>query len=286
MFVVDVWTERSPSTSSTSRRQAARRRHRVERRPRRAARNGPGRRLLAPALHQQRPARARRDSCDSLSASRLTTTCPTWHGVITGRVAANSGTGESHEDAVEGRMAIGAAVRSRDRRGIAGGVVAATQLERRSRAQRLARQKADRGIERRVDRLLARMTLDEKLQQVQLLSDGQITDADARRGVGSVFSLVDPARIDSCRRSRSRSRGSASRSCSRTTPSTAIGRSSRSRSARPAASIPNVAAERPQYGARESAAVGLKQIYSPMVDVSHEARDGAASPRRAARTRT
>ena len=55
---------------------------------------------------------------------------------------------------------------------------------------------ADKGIERKVDDLLRKMTLDEKLQQLQLLSDGQITDADARAGVGSVFSLTDPAKIN------------------------------------------------------------------------------------------
>ena len=53
-----------------------------------------------------------------------------------------------------------------------------------------------RSIEQRVDPLLAKMTTKEKLQQVQLLSDGQITDADAKAGVGGVFSLVDPAKID------------------------------------------------------------------------------------------
>ena len=37
---------------------------------------------------------------------------------------------------------------------------------------------------------------------------------------------------------------------------------------------PNVAATDHRIGARESAAVGLKQIYSPMVDVSHEPRWG------------
>ena len=40
------------------------------------------------------------------------------------------------------------------------------------------------------------MTLDEKLQQIQLLSDGQITDEDASKGVGGVFSLVDPVKIN------------------------------------------------------------------------------------------
>ena len=40
------------------------------------------------------------------------------------------------------------------------------------------------------------MTLTEKLQQLQLLSDGQITDADAAAGVGGVFSLTDPVKIN------------------------------------------------------------------------------------------
>ncbi len=40
---------------------------------------------------------------------------------------------------------------------------------------------------------------------------------------------------------------------------------------------PNVGAQDHKFGARESAAVGLKQIYSPMVDVSHEPRWGRIS---------
>ena len=59
-----------------------------------------------------------------------------------------------------------------------------------------ARGAADRGIEERVNALLRRMNLDEKLQQIQLLSDGQVTKDDARKGVGSVFSLVDPEKIN------------------------------------------------------------------------------------------
>ena len=58
------------------------------------------------------------------------------------------------------------------------------------------RHPASRTIEQKVDDLLAQMTTQEKLQQVQLLSDGQITDADAQAGVGSVFSLVDPEKIN------------------------------------------------------------------------------------------
>ena len=51
-------------------------------------------------------------------------------------------------------------------------------------------------IEHKVNALLRKMTLDEKLQQLQLLSDGQITDDEAKAGVGGVFSLTDPAKID------------------------------------------------------------------------------------------
>src|SRR3954449_1081647 len=78
---------------------------------------------------------------------------------------------------------------------VAGGVVAATRSSDES-ALAPARHAADRGIERKVDRLLSQMTVGEKLQQLQLLSDGQITDADAKNGVGAVFSLVDPAKIN------------------------------------------------------------------------------------------
>src|SRR5689334_6595465 len=51
-------------------------------------------------------------------------------------------------------------------------------------------------IENKIDALLGKMTVQEKLQQVQLLSDAQITDADAKAGVGGVFSLTDPALIN------------------------------------------------------------------------------------------
>ena len=60
----------------------------------------------------------------------------------------------------------------------------------------VTRQPANGNIERKIDKLVRQMTVDEKLQQVQLLSDGQITDADAKAGVGGVFSLTDPAKID------------------------------------------------------------------------------------------
>src|SRR5919107_5265994 len=79
-----------------------------------------------------------------------------------------------------------------------GGVVAGTRQPQQAapRAAQSAASAEDARVERRIDDLLARMTTQEKLQQVQLLSDGQITDADAKDGVGGVFSLVDPERIN------------------------------------------------------------------------------------------
>ena len=49
---------------------------------------------------------------------------------------------------------------------------------------------------------------------------------------------------------------------------------------------PQVASDDAMFGARESAAVGLKQTYAPMVDVSHEPRWGriAEARRRGSRT--
>ena len=60
----------------------------------------------------------------------------------------------------------------------AGGVVAATQSSDEAALQPTRERGRPRDRAPR-DSLLARMTLDEKLQQIQLLSDGQITDADA-----------------------------------------------------------------------------------------------------------
>ena len=74
---------------------------------------------------------------------------------------------------------------------VAGAVVAGTRSSD-ATALQPTRHAASQGIERKVDDLLKQMTLDEKLQQVQLLSDGQITDADAKAGVGAVFSLDGP----------------------------------------------------------------------------------------------
>ena len=133
---------------------------------------------------------------------------------------------------------------------------------------------ADQGIEKKVDALLSRMTVDEKLEQVQLLSDGQITDDDAEQGVGGVFSLTDPAKINHFQRvavKKSRLHIPILFAYDtihgyRTIFPVPLGAAS--------SFDPKVASKDASIGARESATVGIKQIYSPMVDVSHEPRWG------------
>src|SRR5689334_266841 len=158
----------------------------------------------------------------------------------------------------------------------AGGVFAATRGGD-DGALAKPRPSADQAIERKVDQLLRRMTVEAKLQQVTLLSDGQITDKDAQAGVGGVFSLTDPTKIDhfqhvAVQQSRlhipilfafDTIHGF------RTTFPIPLGAAS--------SFDPNVVTADDTIGARESATVGIKQIYSPMVDVSHEARWGRIS---------
>jgi beta-glucosidase len=149
---------------------------------------------------------------------------------------------------------------------VAGGVLAATRSDDES-ALAPTRQAANQGIERKVDELLRKMTLDEKLQQVQLLSDGQITDADAKAGVGGVFSLTDPAKIDHFQHiavEQSRLHIPILFAYDtihgyRTVFPIPLGAAS--------SFDPSVVAADHTVGARESATVGIKQIYSPMVDV-------------------
>lgn len=137
-----------------------------------------------------------------------------------------------------------------------------------------SRQRPGDSIERRVDALVARMTTPEKLQQVQLLSDGQVTDADAEAGVGGVFSLVDPVKINQLQHvavEQSRLHIPILFAYDtihgyRTIFPTPLGAAS--------AFDPAVARADGVVGARESATVGLKQVYGPMVDVSHEPRWG------------
>jgi beta-glucosidase len=159
---------------------------------------------------------------------------------------------------------------------VAGGVLAGSNSSDEA-ALRPTRSAPDRGIERKVNALVAKMTLEEKLQQIQLLSDGQITDADAKAGVGGVFSLVDPDRINHYQHiavEQSRLHIPILFAYDtihgyRTIFPIPLGTAS--------SFDPKVAQTDAKIGARESATVGIKQIYSPMVDVSHEARWGRIS---------
>jgi beta-glucosidase len=160
--------------------------------------------------------------------------------------------------------------------GAAGGVVAATRSSDEAALQP-TRRPADQAIEKKVDALVADMSLQEKLAQLQLLSDGQVTDDDARAGVGAVFSLVDPAKI------RHLQEIAVNESPHHIPMLFAYDTIHGFRTIFPeplgAASAfdPRVVRDDARVGARESAAVGLKQIYSPMVDVSHEPRWGRIS---------
>ncbi len=140
-------------------------------------------------------------------------------------------------------------------------------------------QRKDRGIESKIDSLLRRMTLEEKLNQLTLLSDGQMkaAPAEARKPVGSVFSETDPVLINKYQRDAVEN----SRlhipilfafdtiHGFRTIFPIPLGTAS--------SFDPDVARADHRIGAFESAAVGLKQIYSPMVDLSHEPRWGRIS---------
>src|SRR3954452_8715541 len=132
----------------------------------------------------------------------------------------------------------------------------------------------DFGTERRIDALIRRMTLDEKLNQLTLLSDGQINDTEAAKPVGAVFSLTDPAKIDHYQRI------AVQQSRLHIPILFAFDTIHGFRTIFPiplatASSFdPAVAHKDETIGDAESATVGLKQIYSPMVDLSHEPRWG------------
>jgi beta-glucosidase len=156
---------------------------------------------------------------------------------------------------------------------VGGGVFAATRPSDEG-ALPNTRTPANQSVERRVDALVSRMTLDEKLEQLQLLADNQVTDADARKGVGSVFSLTDPAKINHLQHvavEQSRLHIPLLFAYDtihgfRTTFPIPLAEAS--------SWDPAVAASDDTAAARESAAAGIKQIYSPMVDVTREPRWG------------
>ena len=156
---------------------------------------------------------------------------------------------------------------------LAGGVAASDRTSDEAAIQ-ATRTTPSQAIEKRVDALLSRMTLQEKLEQIQLLSDGQVTDADAQAGVGGVFSLVDPLKINHLQHvavEQSRLHIPILFAYDtihgyRTVFPIPLGTAS--------SFDPRVAYDDARFGARETAAVGIKQVYSPMVDVSHEPRWG------------
>ena len=165
-------------------------------------------------------------------------------------------------------VAVGAAA--------AGGVVAGTQSSDEA-ALAPIREQADGSIEQRVNRLLSQMTLEEKLQQITLLPDFKVTEEDVRNGVGAVLSETRPARIRELQRiAVEESRLGIPLLFAfdtihgfRTIFPIPLGTG--------ASFDPQMASEDAKYGARESAVVGLKQTYAPMVDVSHEPRWGRIS---------
>jgi beta-glucosidase len=162
---------------------------------------------------------------------------------------------------------------------MATGPVLAGKRTRDRVALQAVKQRLDRNVERRIDSLLRRMTLEEKLNQLTLLSDGQMRDnpAEARKPVGAVFSETDAATIN-------RYQHDAVENSRLHIPILfAFDTIHGFRTVFPiplaagSSFDPEIAKTDHRIGAFESAAVGLKQIYSPMVDVSHEPRWGRIS---------
>jgi beta-glucosidase len=155
-------------------------------------------------------------------------------------------------------------------------VIAATQSSD-EEALQPARPPADRSIERKVNDLVGQMTLDEKLEQIQLLPDFMVTDNEVRAGLGSVLSQTNPTEI------RRLQTIAVNESRLHIPLLFAFDTIHGFRTIFPiplgaAASFdPSIAQDDANFGARESAAVGLKQSYAPMVDVSHEPRWGRIS---------
>jgi beta-glucosidase len=160
--------------------------------------------------------------------------------------------------------------------GAAGGVVAATQSSDEAALQP-ARQPADPAIEQQVDALVADMSLQEKLEQITLLPDFKVTDDEVANGLGSILSVTDPARI------RHLQTIAVEESPHHIPLLFAFDTIHGFRTVFPiplgsgASFDPAMASDDAKFGARESTAVGLKQTYAPMVDVSHEPRWGRIS---------
>jgi beta-glucosidase len=156
----------------------------------------------------------------------------------------------------------------------AGGVVAQTQPSDDEQALEPTRQPADKSIEAKVTDLLTEMTLEEKLQQIQLLPDFLANEDQVRAGLGSVLSETRPERI------RELQRIAVEETRLKIPLLFAFDTIHGFRTVFPiplgtgASFDPDIARADADFGARESTAVGLKQTYAPMVDVSHEPRWG------------
>src|SRR3954447_3838393 len=177
-----------------------------------------------------------------------------------------------------GRLAtVGVAVAVLSGSAATGVVFAGGRPTRDRIALQASRQQLDPGTERKISDLISQMTLEEKLNQLTLISDGQINDAEAAKPVGAVFSLTDPAKIDHYQRI------AVQQSRLHIPILFAFDTIHGFRTIFPiplatASSFdPAVAHKDETIGAAESATVGLKQIYSPMVDLSHEPRWGRIS---------
>ena len=141
-------------------------------------------------------------------------------------------------------------------------------------AARHAGQPSAPPVDSRVNALLAKMTLQEKLEQIQLLPDFMVTDQEVKNGLGSVLSVTDPATINRLQHiavDQSRLHIPLLFAFDtihgfRTIFPIPLGTAS--------SFDPQAAMDDATIGARESAAVGLEQAYAPMVDVSHEPRWG------------
>jgi beta-glucosidase len=129
-------------------------------------------------------------------------------------------------------------------------------------------------IERQVQSLLKQMTTHEKLEQLTLASDAQATEADAEEGLGGVFSLTDPVKIDELQHA------AVEKSRLHIPILFAYDTIHGYKTIFPiplaeaSSWDPAVAETDDTIAARETAAVGIKQAYSPMVDVTHEPRWG------------
>ena len=136
---------------------------------------------------------------------------------------------------------------------------------------------ADATIEAKVNDLVADMSLQEKLEQVTLLPDFKVTDEEVRKGLGSILSVTDPAKI------RHYQEIAVNESPHHIPLLFAFDTIHGFRTIFPiplgtgASFDPQQGKNDGHWGSFESTAVGLKPTYAPMVDVSHEPRWGRIS---------